>query len=452
MIRYAIIGGGLSGIMTATYLLRNRKEKIEIVLFEKNFKRIFKGHAYSSSLPHQLLNVPVKNMSLYQEISEHFYNWLKKNNFDYEYDDFVPRDIYGQYISSTFHDEIDKAYPGKLNIEHDSVIDITNNKNNSFEVKTSKGKIFSTFRNIFICTGNELPVNLLNFKSSKYLHNPWDGEGIQNIPSDKDILIIGSGLTMVDQVLSLDKLNHKGKYIVISRRGLLPLSHGSVFDYTFSVIPDFKKVRITDIFRWLRTETEIAKNKGIHWRSVMDALRTYTPIIWQSLSDKDKQSFYNHLMCYWDIHRHRIPAESYKRIHELIEQGQLKVIAGKLKGYTENHNKLIVDIKPRGQNCIDSISVDFVINCTGPSSPVKSKDNDLFNNLLRRGVLVSDNLKIGIQVNSIGNPVDSSGNINKQLFVIGPPAKGTFFEHSALREIRKQVHEIAGVNQTIHKL
>jgi len=45
---------------------------------------------------------------------------------------------------------------------------------------------------------------------------------------DAPVLILGTGLTMVDYVLSLLLEGHKGPIIAISRRGLLPQAHRQV--------------------------------------------------------------------------------------------------------------------------------------------------------------------------------------------------------------------------------
>ena len=62
--------------------------------------------------------------------------------------------------------------------------------------------------------------------SPVYLHDAWDTESVRAIPADADILLIGTGLTMIDWAFSLGRHGHRGTIHALSRRGLLPRSHG----------------------------------------------------------------------------------------------------------------------------------------------------------------------------------------------------------------------------------
>jgi len=70
-----IIGGGFSGAMVATNLLRQATEPLKINLIERH--KIGEGIAYGSDSDWHLLNVPVGKMSAFAEEPEHFCHWLK---------------------------------------------------------------------------------------------------------------------------------------------------------------------------------------------------------------------------------------------------------------------------------------------------------------------------------------------------------------------------------------
>lgn len=45
------------------------------------------------------------------------------------------------------------------------------------------------------------------------------------ISKDASVLIVGTGLSMADVVVSLARHGHEGKVTAISRRGIIPKSH-----------------------------------------------------------------------------------------------------------------------------------------------------------------------------------------------------------------------------------
>ena len=55
--------------------------------------------------------------------------------------------------------------------------------------------------------------------------NPWDEKALANLDPNADMLVLGTGLTMVDTVISLLDRGHKGRIVAVSRRGLLPRLH-----------------------------------------------------------------------------------------------------------------------------------------------------------------------------------------------------------------------------------
>lgn len=58
--------------------------------------------------------------------------------------------------------------------------------------------------------------------SKRYLRNPWDAAGIARIPSNEPVLLLGTGLTMVDVAATLLTVTPKRPIAAISRRGLVP--------------------------------------------------------------------------------------------------------------------------------------------------------------------------------------------------------------------------------------
>src|SRR5258708_35360159 len=95
----AIIGGGVSGALTAYHLIR-RRAHANVILIDPR-ANLGLGLAYSTPSYRHLLNVPAGRMSALPDQPNHFLNWLQKN-----YDasmteaDFAPRAVFGRYIQS----------------------------------------------------------------------------------------------------------------------------------------------------------------------------------------------------------------------------------------------------------------------------------------------------------------------------------------------------------------
>src|ERR1700760_4914045 len=95
----AIIGGGVSGALTAYHLIR-RGAREKVILIDPHANPGL-GLAYSTPSYRHLLNVPAGKISALPDQPNHFINWLQKN-----YDarmteaDCAPRAVFGRYIQS----------------------------------------------------------------------------------------------------------------------------------------------------------------------------------------------------------------------------------------------------------------------------------------------------------------------------------------------------------------
>lgn len=49
------------------------------------------------------------------------------------------------------------------------------------------------------------------------MRNAWSADALADLDADAPVLLIGTGLTMVDMVLSLSDRQHRGKIYAVSR-------------------------------------------------------------------------------------------------------------------------------------------------------------------------------------------------------------------------------------------
>jgi len=446
--KIVIVGGGLSGTLTALYLLKSNRN-VEVFIVEKNKDRLFRGIPYSSVLEYQPLNVNARGMTLFENEPDHFFNWWNQNHFNYpEYannipqpTDFVKRSIYGDYISETYREIADNN--PHVHIYNSEAVDILQISKDKYLVQLFDGNQLEADK-IILALGNFPPSDPAYIrgtsitKDPSYFSKPWSKNSINEVGKEDPVLFLGSGLTTIDMVVSLLKRNHTGKLFIISRRGLLPLKHISANAWTIS----FKTDDITTaslLFRLIKQEITEAAAEGADWRAVIDALRPHTQKIWMQLPLEEKRRFLNHIRPYWEVMRHRMPPESWKIVNDSINSGQLTVIPARIRQVERTGDFLKVNYLRKGESQDSTLKAKRIINCTGPQSDYRKLDVPLIMNLFSKGWLCPDELFLGIKTDSRGAVISRDGHISSKIFAIGPPCKGTLWECTALRDIRSQV-------------
>ena len=443
MTTIAIIGAGYSGISVLHQLCKLGSDA-HVLLFEKR-DQLAQGAAYSTPDPHHLLNVAAHSMSALHDEPDHFVNWLKANHFEdfTPHDDvegqYVPRMIYGRYIASLLDEVLkDESKTLTLDIIQEPVVDIEE----GFTVKTAD-KDYAVDQ-VVLANGNFAPQcicrDLLTLPEGKYIHNPWQYNAIQHIEPDQDVMILGTGLTMVDIVVTLQAKGHRGQITAVSRRGLLPLAHK-----VHEKIPSFidEQNLPTTASALMRLVHQVGKQlvkEGADWRSVIDSLRPYNAKLWDALPMVEKHRFMRHVRPYWDVMRHRIAPEIAAILDAKRADGSLVVQGGRVRAFEMQGEKVICEFKPRGQAESQSIQTDVVINAVGPSGNIAKIGDELLSNLLAKGLLSQDDSQLGPIVFDKNKSVDQS---SIKCFLHGPMTKAKYWEMIAVPDIRHQSFALA---------
>lgn len=440
----AVIGGGFSGVMVAVHLLLNATRPLVIKLIDSQ-EVIGQGVAYGTDKKCHLLNVPASNMSAFADNSEHFLHWLHNQGFsEIDATTFVPRQIYGQYIQAVLNEALLNA-PAWVKLERYRTEAISLNVGNNVNISTKSGEIIECDRAVLALgnfkSGNP-PVNDSTFYESKrYVQWVWSKNWLEKLPVDESVLLIGSGLTGLDVVLSLHQQGHKGKIHIVSRRGLQPQVHKATSPY-HSFLKAESPQTIRALVRDVRTEVKLAASRSIDWRPVIDALRLETQALWQNLSLKEKRRFLRHVRIYWDVHRHRVAPTVAQVLTELTQNRQIISYAARIQAYQEDADGVNVVIRKRGSG-EETLRVGLVVNCTGPQSNYRRIEHPLVQQLLESGLIRPHEVNLGLDVAANGAVIDAAGNISEQLYTLGPPEIGQKWETIAVPELRKQAQELA---------
>ena len=227
-------------------------------------------------------------------------------------------------------------------------------------------------------------------------------------PADA-VLIIGTGLSMVDTCLSLLLQGHVGPIFAVSRRGLLPAVHRKTVPIILQKADVPLGSGLLEFVRWFRELVRSTEACGGDWRDVVDGLRPHNQSIWRSWSATSKRQFLRHVKAWWDIHRHRMAPQIHERLCWAIADGQLRVIAGRLLEVEAVAKGCAVKLQHRNNKSVEQISVARIYDCAGVIADPAKSSNPAIQSLLASGTARTDPLHIGLDVSAEGALIGQDG-------------------------------------------
>ncbi len=443
----AIVGAGFSGTLLALHLLRRADMQVRVVLIERN-AQFGRGPAYAAGNSSHLLNVPAAKMSAFHGEPLHFLDWLRANA-DAEPpcgDTFVPRHMFGRYVRHLLHAEIRGDTLDRLTLVRGDVIDISPDAR-GLCLSLDRGRALRADRAV-LAVGNFPPApppieDRRFYDTAFYKPDPWAADALDGLDPDTPVLLIGTGLTMVDTVISLLDGNHQGPIVALSRRGLLPNRHAAPGGGTLPEPPSCP-TGAAALARTLRARCAQNMRQGGSWQAIIDELRPFTTEIWQAMPTAERRRFLRHVRPWWDVHRHRLSGPVADRIDDARRRRQLGVLAGHIAGYEILGRQVTIAYRPRGRDGLERVVAGRVINCAGPNADYGRIRDGLIRSLLSRGLVRPDALSLGLDVTANCALLDREGAISRRLFAIGPVTRGTFWEMTAVPDIRHQAEFLAG--------
>jgi uncharacterized NAD(P)/FAD-binding protein YdhS len=429
----AIIGGGFSGALQAINLLRHHGPRATLIERREDAAR---GVAYSAAHPDHLLNVRAGNMSALPQDPDHFAHWLQQRHPELA-GGFAPRLVYGDYLAELLS-EAHKAAPTRLDVLQGEAIDLAPD-GEGWLIHLADGRSISADA-VILAPGNLPPhipdgVDVKVLPSGCFAAEPWSADVAAGLTADDLILVIGTGLTMVDIALLLDAQDFRGKILALSRRGLSPRAHAAV---TPSVLDMRPSPTALGLLRHVR-----ARSAAVGWRAAVDELRPYTEGLWTAAGMIERRRFLRHLRAWWDVHRHRIAPEVAEKIAAMQAAGRLEIMSGKLIAVMRDGPDALVSYRPRGTDDVQSLRVRRIINASGPQGDLLRTEEPLLRRLLARGLIQPDPLRIGIDVTQQSEVIGADGECRPTLLALGPMTRGTFWEIVAVPDIRRQTWAVA---------
>ena len=425
----AIIGGGFSGTMLAAQLARRG---IESLLVDGS-GRIGRGTAYSTAQPAHLLNIPAERMSAWPEDLSDFAKFVEARGASGK--DYVERRLYGAYLT----DILERAVAGGHVRIAEAEATEAKRAGETWHVALADGTRVEA-GSLVLAIGNQQPgvPRLFEFAGNRFVADPWAPSSAEAVAElargGGDVLVLGTGLTMVDLALSLDAAGHRGRIVAMSRRGLLPRSHVySDAQRPEAALEEVPLGNLRVLARWLRDR---GAKEG--WRSAVDSLRPHSHRIWASLDLSEQRRFVRHARAWWDVHRHRIAAPVAGTIAAMIGDGRLEVMAARVVAVDVDGDGLEVRYRRRGSDRTGEMRAGFVVNCTGPLHAMSDSRNPLLRSLIDSGAARPDQLDIGLAVDEKARAIGSD-----RLWALGALTKARYWEIIAVPDIREQVAAVA---------
>ncbi len=427
--RVAIIGGGYSGAMLAARLAA---AGIASTLIDRT-GRFGLGVAYSTPFDGHLLNVRSNRMSAIDGRPDDFVDWLAANHPDRaDPEGFAPRLLFGRYVQDRLTG-IETAHPGLIERMSGEAASVEGSS-----VHLADGRVVEADA-IVLTTGNPAPRTAdptHDGAPGRVIGDPWAPGALDRIGPDDDIVIVGTGLTMVDMVLWLQAKGWHGRAVALSRRGLKPRGHLARHD---------TPVQPTDVLRRASASRRLAEARRLAdedgWRGVMEGLRPITAELWAAADTATRARFVRHLRPWWDVHRHRVADTISAAIEALETEGRLIIVAGRVRRIDRTADGVGVDWRPRRGGEQPPLTGRWLLDCTGPGhDPAR---DGLTGPLIASGRARLDALRLGLDLDAQGRVVGADGRPDDRLFVLGPPARAAFWETIAVPDIRKRIEDVA---------
>ncbi len=450
-----IIGGGLSGTMLAVQLLRLPGQR-RIAIIEPRAE-LGRGEAYSAVELGHTLNGNAARMSVDPDNPDDLTQWLTAHIAGGGWPEsaeqdvpvselFPPRGLFGVYVQQRLAEARAVGALQGSTVEHicAEAVDLQVNAG-SVQLTLSDGQ---TLRgSLAVLATGMFPAARTPQTQSSGLNaaalDPWDVAAMRELDPQSTVLIIGSGLTMVDAVVSLEQAGHRGPIEVFSRHGLLPHVRRQPPIWMDFLAADHSIRTPRELVRELRRHCRDAVAKGIDWQAPLDTVRAHIARLWSQATDVQRRQFVRHVRPWWESHHHRSPPLSAELIERLHKEGRLRIHAASFKGIEPGAGDAVtIRIRPRGETETSTVSGAALINSSGIEYDWRRVARPLPQQLLARGLVQPGPLALGITAKD-GAVVDAEGQVSARLFAMGPPLRGMWWESTAVTDVAAQAKALA---------
>ncbi|AZD60422.1 hypothetical protein C4K18_2449 [Pseudomonas chlororaphis subsp. aurantiaca] len=451
-----IVGGGLSGALLAAQLLRLPGRRQVRVIEPRS--ELGRGEAYSAVELGHTLNGNAARMSVDPDNADDLTLWLSDYIADGGWPEsdrqsvpiselFAPRGIFGLYVQQRLAEaQAIGALQGST-VAHvrAEAVDLQADAEGAWLTLDDGQRLRGAFA--VLATGM-FPAARTPQTESSGLNaaalDPWDVSAMSRLDPQARVLIIGSGLTMVDAVVSLEQAGHRGPIEVFSRHGLLPHVRRQPPAWVDFLAEDPSIRSPRQLLHELRRQCRQALADGVDWQAPLDTVRGHIGRLWSQATDGQRRQFVRHVRPWWESHHHRSPPLSAELVARLHGEGRLRIHAASFKGLEPSADgRLAIGIRRRGETQTSWVAGDALINSSGIEYDWRRVARPLPQQLLARGLIQPGPLALGIRADAGGAVVDAQGQVASRLFAMGPPLRGMWWESTAVTDVASQAKALA---------
>ncbi|KJK43529.1 hypothetical protein UK23_32925 [Lentzea aerocolonigenes] len=459
--KVVIVGAGFSGTLTATRLLQFADSPLEITLIERNERVRGGGIAFgeASTTWNHMLNIQAGRITLYRERAEDFLEWANHEAdrsewpTRWKYHAFslscvVPRRIFGQYLTERLHSTAEEARGQATLIERTgTVVDVRPDGEGHVVqlVSGDEGQVHTLPADyVVFATGHLDPVHKPFYDgvkdSARFVFNPYANSSravFNEIRPDEKVLLVGSGLTSFDAVVSLVNAGHTGEILICSRAGHMhgtyPADHQhDIWQARRPPFLDTETLTADAVVEGVRAEYEYLKaslhdtHPDVVAERIMKAWEPYVIEVAQRLDPADVRMLL-------DKYKSLIVASRTSTVPDIgnVVRSRMRSYPGaprtisqlpaEITSMTEANGKIRVSFSDR-----PDLEVDRVVNCLGNTTNYGTIAHPLWRGLVQDRKQATPHGKTGrgVEVRGHGQLVAQDGTVSGTLYGVGPMRQG----------------------------
>ncbi|HEX4305459.1 MAG TPA: FAD/NAD(P)-binding protein [Solirubrobacterales bacterium] len=463
--RVAIVGGGAAGALAAVHLLREPRDRgaLEIDLIDRT-GGFGAGVAYGTTDPLHLLNVPAVRMGAIHGRPEHFHEWLAERGEPVAEGAFMSRGLYATYVRDLLARAEREATDARLRRHCAEVTAIAELRGTTpardgdsgppgaaapapLELSFADGERIEVDRVILalgpLGAGDPIRVPAELKDSGAYVADPWAAGALEDARRAREVLVVGTGLSMVDVALTLCEGGGGPRVRAVSRHGLVPRRHRRTLTNLRRFHIPTETGRIEPMVAAVFAQICRVAQQGDDWRDVIDSMRPVTPVLWKALHTDERRRFLSEFQRLWDVHRFRMAPEVADRFEALQAAGRVRTEAKAIVSLEPHGERVRAFLRSPGASDLDEVEVDRVVNCSGAGSDLRRQAPPVLAGLLAAGAARPDELGLGLDVSEDGALLGADGTPSERLFAIGALRKGVEWEAIGITEIRDHSGAVA---------